>query len=204
MPVPPVAVIQSRKFTQSVYTKGFGLSATPDPLIYSSKDTNPKVINVYDPYTLRTPSKLTGSFAYIFGKRGLFSLDYAIKNYTGMQFGPANQFNNSNNNTNNNIKNELTNSSNELRLGAEYKVKQWSLRGGLRHEGSPYNDKKIMGDLKGFSTGLGYNFGNTKLDLAYSRAERTSQQSFFNQGLLDRATINSVFNNVTVTIGFEL
>jgi long-subunit fatty acid transport protein len=192
------------EFTQSVYTKGFGLSATPNPAVYGSKTTDPKVINVYDPYTLRTPSKLTGSFAYIYKKSGLFSIDYAVKDYSKMEFGPNYQFNDpTKNNTNNDIK-AVLNSAKEIRVGAEIKIKQWSIRGGGRYEESPYINKDIVGDLKGLSGGLGYNWGATKLDFSYSRAERSSQQSFFNQGLLDRATTNSVFNNFIVTMSFEL
>ena len=33
-------------------------------------------------YSLRTPSKVTGSFAYIFDKNGLISVDYTHRNYS--------------------------------------------------------------------------------------------------------------------------
>ena len=49
---------------------------------------DPKVINYYEPYKLQTPSKWTGSMAYIFGKKGLISFDYAIKDYSSTQFKP--------------------------------------------------------------------------------------------------------------------
>jgi hypothetical protein len=192
------------EFKQSVYTKGFGLSNTPNPAVYGSKTTDPKVINVYDPYTLRTPSKLTGSFAYVNKKIGLFSINYAVKDYSKMEFGPREQFNDpAKNNTNNDIRAVLS-SAKEIKLGAEVKLEQWSVRGGFKFEESPYKNKDIMGDLKGLSGGLGYNWGATKLDFSYSRAERSMQQSFFNQGLLDKATTHSVFNNVIVTMSFEL
>lgn len=164
---------------------------------------NPRVINIYEPYTLRTPSKLTGSFAYIFGKRGLFSLDYGIKKYSGTQFGPNSQFTNpAANNTNNDIKNALT-TAKEIKLGGEIKLKQWSIRGGYRFEESPYKNKDVMGDLKGYSTGLGYSWGDTKLDLAYSTSSRDSQQSFFNQGLTDAAKMTTVKDVITATLVFE-
>jgi predicted porin len=91
-----------------------------------------------------------------------------------------------------------------IRLGGEYKIKKLSLRGGYRWEGSPYKDGKTIGDLTGYSGGLGYNFGNTKLDLAYSYAKRDYNQQFFSQGLTDAAKINSVNNNVSLTLLFEL
>jgi hypothetical protein len=60
------------------------------------------------------------------------------------------------------------------------------------------------GNLFAFSHGLGYNFGNTKLDLAYSNSKRDYNQQFFSQGLTDAARIKSVNNNVSLTLLFEL
>jgi long-subunit fatty acid transport protein len=92
----------------------------------------------------------------------------------------------------------------ELRLGAEYKIKEWSLRGGYRFEESPYKDGTTIGDLNSFSGGLGYNFGAFKLDFSYTNAQRKSQQPFFNQGFTDGAKINTIGNNFTMTLLFEM
>ena len=45
-------------------------------------------VNVYEDYTIKTPSELRGSLAYIFGTRGLFSFDYSLKNYQNTHIGP--------------------------------------------------------------------------------------------------------------------
>lgn len=79
-----------------------------------------------------------------------------------------------------------------------------SLRGGYRFEGSPYKNGTTIGDLESYSGGLGYNFGGTKLDLAYSYAERKSNQGFFATGFTDGANITSKLNNVSLTLLFEL
>ena len=162
---------------------------------------NPNITNYYEPYKLQTPSKFTGSFAYIFGKTGLISIDYALKDYSNTKFMPTNDsyFIGVNNTMSN-----ILASTGELRLGGEYKINQWSLRAGYRFEQSPYKDKNTMGDLTSYSGGFGYNFGSTKLDLAYSYAQRNSQQSFFSQGFTDGANINTKNNNVSVTLLFEL
>jgi Outer membrane protein transport protein (OMPP1/FadL/TodX) len=162
---------------------------------------DPNIINYYAPYKLTTPSKITGSFAYVFGKRGLISLDYALKNYANTQFEPTNDpyFRGLNNEMSNILK-----TSGELRVGAEYKIKEWSLRGGYRFEESPYKDGTTIGDLNSFSGGLGYNFGAFKLDLSYTNAQRNSQQPFFNQGFTDGARINTIGNNFTMTLLFEM
>jgi long-subunit fatty acid transport protein len=92
----------------------------------------------------------------------------------------------------------------ELRIGAEYKIEKLSLRAGYRIEQSPYKNKTTVGDLTGYSGGLGYNFGSTKIDLSYAYAKRNSQQGFFAQGLTDGATIDAITNTVAVTLLFEL
>jgi long-subunit fatty acid transport protein len=162
---------------------------------------DPKITNFYQPYKLSTPAKLTGSLAYIFGKMGLISFDYAYKDYATTQFRPQND------SYFRNINIEMSTIfavSHEFRFGAEYKIKEWSLRSGYRFEGSLYKNKTTIGDLKSFSAGLGYNFGATKLDLSYMIAQRDSQLGFFSHGLTDGAKINTINNNLSLTLLFEL
>lgn len=158
---------------------------------------DPRVVNVYETYKLQTPSKLTGSFAYIFGKSGLISIDYAMKDYSKTKFKPGYS-------ALNNEMNSLLDTVGELRVGAEYRINALSLRGGYRYEQSPYKNGVTIGDLTGYSAGLGYNFGSTKLDLAYSYAKRNSQQGFFGQGFTDGAKIDAINNNVSLSLLFEL
>lgn len=188
------------ELSQRVTTSGYGLNATQDNTLYTSNlVTDPNTTMVFQPYKLQTPGKLTTSFAYLFGKRGLISLDYAMKNYSGTMYSPKNDFSN----TNATMSSLLT-TSNEVRIGGEYKVQKISIRGGYRWEQSPYKDGKTIGDLTGYSGGLGYNFGATKLDLAYAYAKREYNQQFFSQGLTDAARIKSVNNTVSLTLLFEL
>ncbi|GEC79475.1 OmpP1/FadL family transporter [Flavobacterium aquatile] len=160
---------------------------------------DPQLTMVYEPYRLRTPGKWTGSIAYVFGKTGLISFDYAIKDYSNTSFTPDRDFEDQNN-----LISNVLDISNEFRVGAEYKIKQFSLRGGYRFEESPYKNGETIGDLTGYSAGIGYNFGEIKVDLAYSYAERDYKQQFFSQGLVDAATINSKNSNISLTMLFEL
>ena len=165
----------------------------------------PDVVNpstgsiIFEPYNLRTPAKITGSVAYVFNKRGLLSIDVSNKDYSSAIFRPEKDFVN----TNKAISQSL-NSSTEIRIGGEYKIKKISLRGGYRWEESPFKLKNTMGDLTAYSGGLGYNFGSTKLDLAYSHSKRYTNQSLFSQGFTDAPLINTVNNTVTLTLLFEL
>lgn len=184
--------------TQSISSSGYNYGNPANPAL-SSVTVNPNVTNVYDPYTLQTPGKWTGSLAYVFGKHGLLSVDYLLKDYSNTKFGPKDQFTGINNQMSNTL--ELVS---EVRVGGEFKIKQWSLRAGYKYEQSPYLKKYKMSDLNGYSGGLGYNFGNTKLDLAYSYSKRNNAHQFFSQGLTDYSSNIAIKNNVTMTLAFEL
>jgi hypothetical protein len=162
---------------------------------------DPFVVNFYAPYNLTTPGSLTGSFAYVFGKSGLISVDYKYKDYSCTEFSPKNDpyFRG----LNSALSNALG-SSNEVRVGGEYKVDNFRFRGGYRFEGSPYKDQKTIGDLNSFSGGLGYSFGAIKLDFSYVNVQTTSQEQFFSQGFTERAKINTNKNNFTMTVLFEM
>jgi hypothetical protein len=162
---------------------------------------DPFVINYYAPYDLRTPGSLTGSFAYIFGKSGLISVDYKYKDYSCTEFSPENDPYYRGLNS---AMHSALGSSNEVRVGAEYKIENFRLRGGYRFEGSPYNDSATIGDLNSFSGGLGYSFGSIKLDFSYVNVHTTSQNQFFSQGFTERAKINTYKNNFTMTLSFEM
>jgi hypothetical protein len=185
------------ELNQRISASVFGLSSSPNG--YSTEVTDPNTTMVFVPYNLQTPSKLTSSFAYIFGKRGLISFDIASKNYANTTYRPKQDFSS----TNAIMSNELTTSS-EVRIGGEYKIKKVSLRGGYRWEQSPFKNKTTIGDLTGYSAGFGYNFGNTKLDVAYAYAKRDYNQQFFSQGLTDAARINAINNTISITLLFEL
>ena len=163
---------------------------------------NPNITNVYEPYNIQTPSKYSGSLAYVFGKKGLISFDYKLKDYSNMSFKPESDpvFKG----LNQAIVRDARNQTSEYRVGAEYRIEKLSLRGGYRYEQSPYKNSLTIGNLTSYSGGLGYNFGDTKLDLAYTFAKRAFQEQFFAQGMTDRALINSLNNTVTLTLAFEL
>jgi long-subunit fatty acid transport protein len=162
---------------------------------------NPDIINIFPEYRLQSPGKVTGSLAYVFGEQGLLSFDYSRRNYKNTKFRPTTDafFSSQNARMNNLFKIADT-----YRFGGEYKYKQFSFRGGYRFEESPYEDDSFYGDLTGYSLGLGFNFGNTRLDLTYDQAERTINNELFSVGLTDAATLDTKNSNITLTLGFNL
>ncbi len=153
-------------------------------------------VNVFETYTLKTPAKLTGSVALIFGKNGLLSLDYGYQDMSRAELRPTTDPSFAQVNTE--VANQLG-AINSLRLGGEYRIKQFSLRGGYRFEGSPYADGNTVGNLNGISAGLGYNFGGSRLDFGISRTERNVAQRMFDTGLATPAIINGINTNATLS-----
>lgn len=160
---------------------------------------NPRILNVYEDYTLKTPAKITASAAYIFNQNGLLSFDYSFKDYSSIKFKPTNSsyFQDLNHDIGNTLK-----GSSIFRAGAEYRIYQLSLRGGFHYEESPYKDEVMIGNLTGFSLGTGYNFGSFNMDLAYSRSEQKSKLQMYPEGFTDRADIKSIYSNFILSLGF--
>ena len=126
-------------------------------------------------YKLRTPGKLIGSFAYILGDKGLVSVDYSLKNYSNIKLSSANF-----NAENQAFKSDLENVG-ELRIGTEWRLDNFSIRGGYHFENSPYKSAINSDNLQGFSLGAGYKFRGGKIDFAYQKHSNTAPYNFYPQ-----------------------
>jgi hypothetical protein len=142
-------------------------------------------------YSLKTPSKITASAAFIFGKNGLLSIDYSSKNYTNTKlsnggFSTQNRF----------FQNELK-SAHALNIGSEWRFENFSFRGGYRYEQSPYKLAIASDNLEGYSFGGGYNFGKYRIDISFSDANRTAPYNFY--AGFDVNAANIITNNKVFT-----
>lgn len=152
---------------------------------------------VYEPYKIQTPDRWTGSLAFIYQKKGLLSLDVSRKDYSTTRIKPKNEFSGLNSYMSNVLDDAI-----EVRLGGEYKIKQVSLRAGYRFDQSPYKVDQAFGDLTGYSGGLGYTFGENRIDLAYTYEHRNMNQALISSGMNDPARI-SRYNNI-VTLSYSI
>jgi long-subunit fatty acid transport protein len=149
-------------------------------------------------YRLKTPSKLTASAAVVFGKKGLLSIDYSNKNYQNMKLANTNL-----SNENQFFQDELRNT-HAVNLGSEWRFDNFSVRAGYKFEQSPDRFAFSSDNLEGYSFGGGYNFGNFKLDFAYSDNNRTAPYNFYAGFNVDSANLlidNKVF---TATVSINL
>ena len=157
---------------------------------------DPNVVNIYPSYNVQTPSKWTGSAAYIFGNKGFINVDVATKDYGNTKFKPKNDefYADLNSVMSTNLKRAIS-----YNIGGEYKIKQISLRAGYRFEESPYKVDNTFGDLIGYSGGLGYSFNNSRIDLSYANTHRNYNQSLISSGMNDQARINNRNDNVSLS-----
>ncbi|MFD2550230.1 OmpP1/FadL family transporter [Bizionia sediminis] len=163
---------------------------------------NPFITNIFPTYKLRSPGKYTGSVAYVFGNKGLISFDYSIRDFSNTKLKPGSDpfFSRENKRIENLLSTAAT-----YKIGGEYKLQRFSFRAGYRFEESPYKNNKVVGDLSGYSAGIGYNFGNyTKLDITYDQTNQTNKNQLYTVGLTDSASVDSKVGIITATLSFSL
>lgn len=142
--------------------------------ISTSTITQPANKDFLTSYRLATPSKLTSSIAYIFGKKGLLSLDYSYKDYSDSILGPKSDFD-----AGNELITQNYTSATSLNIGGEYRLKYVSLRAGYQYESNPY--KNSSKQLEGYSFGLGFKTGaSSKLDFAINRNNYFEKNYYLN------------------------
>lgn len=157
-------------------------------------------VSTYE-YTLKAPSRITASTAFIFDKKGLLSIDYTYKNYAKMKY---------ENGSFDALNKDLANGfvgTHAFNIGTEWRFDRMSVRGGYHYEQSPYKNAYKEDNLKGFSLGLGYNFGNTKFDLAYRRSTSNSPYQIYNSdniGSVNPIEIKNNTSRITGTLTFNL
>ncbi|TVZ51814.1 outer membrane protein transport protein [Dokdonia sp. Hel_I_53] len=172
-----------------------------DDLGIFTTQINPEVVNVYQDYEIKTPGKYTSSVAYVFGSQGLISFDYSYRDMTNLRFRPERDpfFNSKNNEIN-----DILRAVNTFKLGAEMRSNKWSYRAGGRYETSPYHNQNLLGATYGYSAGLGYNFGQIKIDVAYDQFFQDSAERLYSVGLIDRAQINKTNSSLVGTLTLSL
>ncbi len=154
------------------------------------------IVNLFEEYRIQTPAKVTGSAALVFGKDGLLSFDYGYQDFSEAELRPTTDPSFAQ--TNDLIANQLG-VVNSYRFGGEFRIERVSLRGGYRIEESPYENEDMMGDLEGYSAGIGFDFGGSRLDAAFSRTDQDVNELFFTSGASNSAMVNRVNTNIVLS-----
>lgn len=127
--------------------------------------------NLSNTYSFFTPHRFTGSIAFFAGAHGLISMDADYLNYGQCRFS-SDEISFSDVNAD---LAELLHPTFNLRLGTEWSVRQFFLRGGLAYYGSPYGFGERYDSQKKLALGIGYATNDdTSWDFAYELTETTS------------------------------
>ena len=159
-------------------------------------------------YKLRTPQRLTGSVAYLFGKKGFISADVDVVDYSTMtfQFDKDKSLQNQVNQGITNIYQQTFN----VRLGAEYVMDIFRFRAGVSTLGLPtkgFDNRSYLNTAsKLYSAGIGIRENRFYADLGYQVTQsNTIGQPYlvsndYSQVKFDRRTTNS---QLVLTVGFK-
>ncbi len=150
-------------------------------------------------YQLKTPWRTSGSIGIIFGKHGLLDVDVDYVDYTSMRlrskdydFIPENE----------SIHNKYRATQN-IRVGGEYNLGIFVLRGGYAYYGSPFADGINDGSRQFFTGGIGYRSSHFFTDLAYIHSIKKEDYYPYSVSGITPANITGVRNSFTVTAGFR-
>jgi hypothetical protein len=141
-------------------------------------------------YELSSPMKAIGSIAFIIGKYGSVSADYEIVDYSNMKLRAQDY----NFNLENDAIDQLYGSTANIRLGTEWRVTNFSFRGGYSIYGSPYAQGN-EDEYKSYTLGVGYGERDFSLDLAYVHGERSRNYYLYSTENFSTSPIAQTFTN---------
>lgn len=152
----------------------------------------------YNEYDRNSNGRFVASAGVVVGKSLAFNADYTLHMNGSTKLFPSNNFAATNTFLDDNLK-----SSNEFRLGGEFRVDRFRLRAGYNYVQSPFDeitldsdigngnvatrnfDKAFVGDTNRFSLGAGYDFGGFYLDAAYQFQNQKYDYIFGNGEYVD-------------------
>ncbi|MDC1216521.1 hypothetical protein N8131_00180 [Flavobacteriaceae bacterium] len=160
----------------------------------------PNITNQYDPYQIKIPSKTTFSFAYIFGVKGLISVDYSTQNMANTKLSDDSESNYLNDVTGE-IKSTLD-TFNTLRIGAEYRLQDVSFRAGILNQNVQKNNNRKKNMALTF--GLGLDFGASSLSISLVNFEQNKKFDLFSEGLTDTYSLSQKLTQISISYNYKL
>jgi|GEM_PF-1107984 len=169
----------------------------------SSIQLEPDVESAFAPYRVITPSKVIAGASYVIKKSGLISVDYPYQNYQNLRFKENENEDSNYFDTVNEYMSDNFQAVHKLNVGVEMRFEDLSLRGGGFLSTSPYKNAKEYRAPKGYSLGLGYDFGDIEADLSFMSVREKTDHRLLSSGISDMAQVNSVKNNYLFTLRYN-
>jgi hypothetical protein len=153
-------------------------------------------------YQINTPAKALVSGSYIFGGKGFITADYELVNYAGAKIVFA-DFPEVASVINTRIRTNYKAASN-IRLGAEWRLKNWSIRGGYAQNGSPLKQLNYNNNQYKYSAGVGYRFKSFFVDGAMVKISQRNIENLYKiSGLQNEASIRKNDVQLALTAGWK-
>jgi hypothetical protein len=146
-------------------------------------------------YRLQTPFRAIGSLAFVIGKIGLISADYEYVNYSLAQLNSRSY---SFDSENADVKSQLHWAGN-IRVGTEWRIKSFSVRGGFAINGDPYSGGYNFDNTR-YSLGAGFRFKRFFVDMSYNLHRLVNSYELYDAAIAETLTIQ---HSVITTVGFR-
>jgi hypothetical protein len=183
-------------------------SHTDSFLIANNLSTNP--ISKFAPdsanefnYSQTTPYKAIASMSYLFDKYGFLTADIEAVDYSTMKYNFGDGYEDLSQSMNTLLASTYKRAIN-IRVGAEAKLNDFSIRAGFANYGSPssyVNQQQIM------SGGIGYRTNTWFLDATYMHSKQMSKETPYtlerSNANVQSATITNNRDNVILTFGWK-
>jgi hypothetical protein len=155
-------------------------------------------VGTYD-YRLTTPFRAIGSLAFIIGQYGLVSADYEYVNYSQSRF---NSSYDDYEDVNNEIKSGYRSWGN-IRVGTEWRLSNFRIRGGFGYFSNPYNNGTNNSERFQVSGGLGYRAKYFFADVTYVWSKMNQDYYLYDASMVNPSAISYYTNTVSTTVGFR-
>jgi hypothetical protein len=150
----------------------------------------------YYDYNLETPWRAIGGISFIIAKTALLSGEYEYIDYSSARFRGAEYSFDIENSAISNVYGATQN----IRVGAEYRIGNFALRGGYAMYGSPFHSNLNDGQVNYITGGLGFREKNFFIDLAYVRSDSDEDYYLYYN---EKARNHLTSNNFLITVGFR-
>ena len=155
-------------------------------------------LGYYD-YHLTTPFRAMGGVAFIIGQYGLMSADYEYINYSQARFGSSGD---SYTDVNNDIKTGYRSWGN-LRIGTEWRLSNFRVRGGFGYYSNPYTGGTNNSERFQVSGGFGYRAKHFFADVTYVWTKMNQDYYLYDPSMVNPAMVSNFTNTVSTTVGIR-
>jgi hypothetical protein len=149
-------------------------------------------------YTLETPFRAIGSLAFVVAKKGLISADYEFVDYRMARMRSSNYGFDAENTS---IRNRLSNAGN-IRVGTEWRIQAFSVRGGFAINGNPFTGGYSLDDTR-WSLGGGLRLERWSIDLTYMLHRWAGSYEMYSAELTPLANLSLLNHNLMFTTSFQ-